>query len=241
MKAKKGFTLIELLVVIAIIALLLGIILPALKSVKEQAKRMVCMSNLKQIGLGTYFYSNDNKQYLPDPWVFQFGNGKLWNARPQVRPNIETGQLYYYLEVKDVFLCPSTPQEKDLHPKNTTVWGFNNVDPPMPWSYTMNLQPNHSLKKDYIRTDELKRSPQLMVMIFDQYPMDLCAYDNTATLVSKVYTEGNDSLTDYHHGSGTLLYYDLHVDTMLRTDFLEMLSTEGGTLTLFGGYVGKYW
>ena len=51
MKENKGFTLIELLVVIAIIAVLMGILMPTLKRAREQGKRMVCQSNLKQLAL----------------------------------------------------------------------------------------------------------------------------------------------------------------------------------------------
>lgn len=60
---KKGFTLIELLVVIAIIALLLSILMPALQKIKEQARIVVCKSNLKQLAtaLETYTVANENK------------------------------------------------------------------------------------------------------------------------------------------------------------------------------------
>ena len=56
----KAFTLIELLVVIAIIALLMGIILPALNSVKRKAATTVCLSNTKNLSLGWYMYMGDN-------------------------------------------------------------------------------------------------------------------------------------------------------------------------------------
>ena len=62
---KKQFTLIELLVVIAIIAILAAMLLPALSAARERARNANCVGKLKQIGLATFMYSGDNKDYIP--------------------------------------------------------------------------------------------------------------------------------------------------------------------------------
>ena len=76
LRPRKGFTLIELLVVVSIIALLVSILLPALSKAREQAKRAVCLSNVKGLGTATVMYATDNDDWLmphpscwSDPWA----------------------------------------------------------------------------------------------------------------------------------------------------------------------------
>lgn len=93
----RGFTLVELLVVIAIIALLIAILLPALNAAKEQANRVKCASNLRQIGMAEQIYANDNKgQY------------------PRVRSSVTQGAWFFTrADAPDPF-NPSGPRENDV-------------------------------------------------------------------------------------------------------------------------------
>ena len=106
-KSKKGFTLIELLVVIAIIAILAGLLLPALALSKNKAKQIHCLSNMKQMGIGFILYTVDFDGVLPS------------TAHLSQRPeNIWINTLSQYVgDIDQIRFCETDPQ-KELKEKN---------------------------------------------------------------------------------------------------------------------------
>ena len=110
---RRGFTLIELLVVIAIIAILASLLLPALARAKGKAMSTACLNNLKQIGLASALYADDNDEALPR----SAHNGQSW-----------VGSLQPYCSGTTLWRC-----QRDNHPTRLYSYALNEfILPPSP-------------------------------------------------------------------------------------------------------------
>jgi prepilin-type N-terminal cleavage/methylation domain-containing protein len=126
-RSRSGFTLVELLVVIGIIAILVGILLPALRQAKDKANAVKCQSNMRTLIQAMLYFANEHQGRLPgrdndrgrvkeDERDWCYGPPKEWESNPTKAWNEcpKGGTIYKYVRNPDAYLCPSRLNTRDM-------------------------------------------------------------------------------------------------------------------------------
>jgi prepilin-type N-terminal cleavage/methylation domain-containing protein/prepilin-type processing-associated H-X9-DG protein len=208
LKTRFGFTLIELLVVIAIIAILAGLLLPALAKAKAAAHSAYCKNNLRQQAIGLRMYLSEFQKY---PFI------QIWG--PDGRVAWDMLILRYAGKETNIFLCPAMKVPLLWNNAFTPSYGYNNCGTDQPNNNPLGLgapvmrHPSGAIGYRPVSEDEVKM-PSDMIAIADA-PEDASSDGEIAMHNS------SDYVADRHKQGSNVLFCDGHVEFAKQTDWMQ--------------------
>ena len=230
MNKSKGFTLIELLVVIAIIALLMAILMPALRYAKQQATGTVCLANERNLILAWHTFPQDNDDNLVggNPYPSCENYEISWVQAPQNDAGdvitsafgdldyeyevlgLKRGQLWPYLKTPKVYHCPGDqrmllPEESSAYRSYSILWTMNGS-----YSRSHETDPVYDTGEVAHKYIQIKNAGTKLVFVEDQ---DDRSWNMGSWVMSPVGHRWTDSLGLWHVNSGTLAFADGHAES----------------------------
>lgn len=237
---RMGFTLIELLVVIAIIAILAGMLLPALNNARERGRTASCTNKVKQMAIAGSLYSDDNQGMLPDVYFVYTGsytNGELWMyysggayAITWQRCLSEyLGQTKTTHGMNEFWSCPSITNEKpqDYRSIPFSQYGMN---------FLMRGVAGNANQKSCKLSNQRYSSQLVTFGDGTVQPYDVLK----SPALMPVYQSGslidatsNKVVSDRHGGAGNLAFADGHVESVKKSNIqvLERYASDGSTIS----------